>query len=876
MDYQYKYIKYKKKYLKLNNIKSKYLMRQKNITGGNITWATEEYIKSIISSKNPDLSRCDLIKDIKPKKNEGRNNNGIGFVNIEGKEYFLKYGDNLLDEFKTGYQLSKLRSEYPYFLNVHSLFECNYVSKIGEPKNGQVLVVDKGTETIYNYLNRKSKEYILNLIPDLEVRVNELDEKITKIINTNLTDEEKTFYDSKLEEKDKIKYDFILSEINELVKEFYLSLSREIIQFQSEFIPLFLQNYKALIDSYMIVDIFTLNKYNNYIGDVKSDNFMIITEPYVENKTHVNIKLGLKDIRINNVCEWHNTKEYCFLYPVDFGSGGNMDYPKLNDDLLPYFLNQYISHYSRLSLGSDVRNINLESGNILSLKSIITFKFSKFSSDNNITKLNLETIFKKYNLFKIKIFNPLQCYVKGMESMIDNTINRIELDRLLTESQLKKNDFRFHSFSKKLLNINTLEEACEILQILLNGNTVIYDDIQNNYKSYSNCIDFITANGLSKNINFLDDQNVYKTFTIPLNYKINLKNKKLFLEYTATDAKYAMKKFLDNIIHISHDTFIQQIKNNLEKNIIIANKLEDRPLFFYINSYGKKDKSNYWVYNYIKQFLNEKNIETVLLSENNNDYKELIDNDIVLLADDCVYSGDQMMKTMSALYTQLDNEKNIQLLLFVPYMSLEGKNNIVDKFIYNQKFFPKKLKLSISEYIEILPLNKYLNSEEAKSIFKYYTIHTELNKYIIYFDHKVADYISSYPYIFNGLVPNEKNKTIMNKIFELKKTFFKYDYSNLEKLKKEYDVTKDPNIEKILIEENEILEKEYYDFDNTKNIKIEELQNKLDIFPLLTNCDHIKKSIDFEKSVCPIPPYKKEYSDFLNKMYEAYKTKNIL
>jgi hypothetical protein len=374
------------------------------------------------------------------------------------------------------------------------------------------MVVDKGSETIYNYLNRKSKEYILNLIPDLEAKVNQLDEIITRIINENLTNEEKEFYDWELEQKNKEKYDYIISEINELVKKFYLSLSREIIQFQSEFVPLFLQNYKTLINSYMIVDIFTLNKYNNYIGDKKSDNFMVITEPYVENKTHVNIKLGSKDIKINNVCEWHDTKEYCFLYPVDFGSGGNMDHPKFNEDLLPYFLNQWINHYSRLTLVSDVNNTNLESGNILFLSSIIKFKFSKFSSNNKITNLNLETIFDKYNLFQIKIFDPLQYYVTGMESMIDDTIHRTELDRLLKESRLKKNDYRFQRITKKLFNINTLEEACEILQILLNGSTVIYDDIHNNYRGYSNLIDFSSVNGLSKNYIYLSDENVYKTF----------------------------------------------------------------------------------------------------------------------------------------------------------------------------------------------------------------------------------------------------------------------------------------------------------------------------------------------------------------------------
>jgi hypothetical protein len=65
-----------------------------------------------------------------------------------------------------------------------------------------------------------------------------------------------------------------------------------------------------------------------------------------------------------------------------------------------------------------------------------------------------------------------------------------------------------------LLNINTLEEACEILQVLLNGYTVIYDDIFKRYRSYSGLIDFSRVNGLSKKYIHLSDENVYKTFTI--------------------------------------------------------------------------------------------------------------------------------------------------------------------------------------------------------------------------------------------------------------------------------------------------------------------------------------------------------------------------
>lgn len=506
MNYKNKYLKYKTHYLELKNMKSKIM------SGGNITWATPEYIEGIISSTDPELTKCDLIKDIMPRTNEGRHNDGIGFITIEDQEYFLKYGFNLFNEFKTGYMLSKLRSEYPYFLNVYSLFKCNYIPKNStESVNGQVMIVDKGGETIYNYLNRKSKEYILYLIPNLEDRVRELDEIITKIINDNLTVEEKKLYSYELEEKNKIKYYNIILKVNEQIELFYLSLSKKIIQFQTEFIPLFIKNYKTLIDSYMIVDIFTLNKYNNYISDKKSDNFMVTTELYNENKTHVNIELRSKSIRINNVCEWHDTKEYCFLYPVDFGSAGDMDYPELDKDLLSYFLNQWIYHNARLSLYSDNIINNLETGNILSLQhNKIEFKFSSFSSNNQITKLEFSNIFQKHNPFIIKIFNPLEFYFEGMSSMVGNE----ELHILLEQNPLKENDFRFQRLTKKFFNINTLEEACNILQILLSGYTVHYNEHRNTYSEYSNIIDFSVINGLSENETDLSDENVYKTFII--------------------------------------------------------------------------------------------------------------------------------------------------------------------------------------------------------------------------------------------------------------------------------------------------------------------------------------------------------------------------
>lgn len=351
----------------------------------------------------------------------------------------------------------------------------------------------------------------------------------------------------------------------------------------------------------------------------------------------------------------------------------------------------------------------------------------------------------------------------------------------------------------------------------------------------------------------------------PLNYKINKVNKELFLYHTASDARDSMKKLLDNIIHISYDTFIQQIKNNLDE--VIPLKLEDRPIFVYIDD-NDINKSTFWVYMHIEQFLNEKKIKTKIIYN----LKEVLDDDIVLLVDDCIYSGNQMTLKINNLLTDKES-KLFKLFLFVPYMSLEGKLQILLKFKFNMNY-NFKFKFFITKYIEILPLKNYLTFEEAKNIFKYYNIsyNDVLGKYLIYFDHKVADDISTFPQIFNGLVPNQKNKEIQEQKQKIKNTYFIPDnedlliYLNSDQLKKLKKQDYDEYMEK-----TKQLEDKLDNFNTNQDIKIKELEKELDFFPLLTNCEHIEKNINFINSSCPIPPYKKEYPDFLKKVNEINK-----
>ena len=91
------------------------------------------------------------------------------------------------------------------------------------------------------------------------------------------------------------------------------------------------------------------------------------------------------------------------------------------------------------------------------------------------------------------------------------------------------------------------------------------------------------------------------------------------------------------------------------------------------------------------------------------------------------------------------------------------------------------------------------------------------NKYLIYFDHKLADGISTIPLFYSGVMPTFYNKII------------------LEKLKTE------SNLDKRLILENKL---------------------KSHMIPLITNCEHTR-NLDIADPECPKPPYKLKYSSFI-------------
>lgn len=312
----------------------------------------------------------------------------------------------------------------------------------------------------------------------------------------------------------------------------------------------------------------------------------------------------------------------------------------------------------------------------------------------------------------------------------------------------------------------------------------------------------------------------------PLDHSMNLKNKELFIKHTADDIKDIMQKFFEITIHVSHDEFMQKISTNIQ--IIKANMKENTNIYVYIDTTLKdyihgldyKHKSNYWVYLYIEMLLKQQyNIDITLIHS----LDIINEEDIVILCDDCLYTGTQISNTIHNLKTT--KKVKFSLIIFAPYMSQTAQQIIVNAIEYNNNI--KNCNLIFISYQIIYPLKHWFTLEDVRKLFAYYAdvdIYSQLNKYPIYFDHKIADELSSFPLIYYGYVPNDNNKNI--------------------------------NIEQKKIYSDRTLSW------NEKQDKIANLEKNYSIFPILKNCEHINKPYyDFlsesqSNTECPFPPYK--------------------
>jgi hypothetical protein len=342
----------------------------------------------------------------------------------------------------------------------------------------------------------------------------------------------------------------------------------------------------------------------------------------------------------------------------------------------------------------------------------------------------------------------------------------------------------------------------------------------------------------------------------PLSHHINNKNKKRFINSSDKSIKDIVEIILNNIRHVSFENFIKTVNRNvkfmIEKHNLHSHTRYQKPVYIYfpatfINDDEIKEnystKSNYWLYTYIAKYLKNERIKTKIILS----LDSVQNNDDIILMDDCVYTGQQMCRVViERLYN--GNNKKLNFILFVPYMSYDGFYKIHDTFHRNKTL--KRCTLSTIDYDVIYKLHEELDDEEidkAAKMFYYYCPHhtmlddyayNEMEKYLIYFDHKLADSASSFPHIFSGMVPNQRNKDVLVELYSLRLV------TNIVRRTGATD-------------------------------RIAELETAFEFYPLISNCERYLTKPDELLSTCPVPPYKENYKSFIRKIKNSQEYKSL-
>jgi hypothetical protein len=276
----------------------------------------------------------------------------------------------------------------------------------------------------------------------------------------------------------------------------------------------------------------------------------------------------------------------------------------------------------------------------------------------------------------------------------------------------------------------------------------------------------INTQEIPKSINKTPLSELLKTTfkNYPLDHSFDMNQVELFIKEADPKVQNICRKIIKNTQHISFEKFIMNLNKIINELLLFIAK--DRPIFILIDDNNwmlgenYKFKSNYWLFNYVSSYIKFKtnnNCDIKLISNTENNL--LQNGDTIIFIDDCIYSGDQMSGTISRM--QNYNKLKLTYYILVPFISDTGLkliNKMFNKSINRKYYCTLKIPLN---YNNITNINDVLSIDELKLLKEYYIFFQDINnKYLIYFDHKLADTISTITLFYLGVVPNNYNKYI--------------------------------------------------------------------------------------------------------------------
>lgn len=224
-------------------------------------------------------------------------------------------------------------------------------------------------------------------------------------------------------------------------------------------------------------------------------------------------------------------------------------------------------------------------------------------------------------------------------------------------------------------------------------------------------------------------------------YPLDKEKIKEYIDTAPEETKSVLTKLFKNTIHISYKTLKFILTQNFKELIFYCKKNNIKKISIYLNNTNHSYiiyKSNFWIIQHFIKFIRDNSIDDFFIDfiYNKDDIKYLdTDNRLILLLDDCIYTGLQMRDVVNDIKIKSDKSFNIYILV----------SCISEDAIRLLKETARDHKIIISKnIITIYKLGKYVSKEELRLLGS--------NKYLIYFDHKLPDNVSTYTNIYNGYV----------------------------------------------------------------------------------------------------------------------------
>ena len=200
------------------------------------------------------------------------------------------------------------------------------------------------------------------------------------------------------------------------------------------------------------------------------------------------------------------------------------------------------------------------------------------------------------------------------------------------------------------------------------------------------------------------------------------------------------KQLLEKTTHITFKHLINSIKKTIKK---FEDQINGEKFYLYlpitVDNTPIENKSNYWMSKIFYLLMNTKPIEIIT------SFQELTDEmKDIIVCDDAIYSGLQMYYIFTKLQNYNIPKDKHTFHILCPFISQVGINILNSNEKFNKNFYYDEILIPFREYVGV----NNTDTEFKRKVQMLFSQPLDKDAYPYYFDHRVADGMSSFPQLY--------------------------------------------------------------------------------------------------------------------------------